>query len=152
MIYLFTYNNNYYLLNLIFLRGKAFIIFCGLTICLVCLYILKHSIKIIITKNRHTKEYHFCDDCFKCSLLFIVNMNLYIRAGYRFRCPDSIRFRFSIFIFLLHSVNIVLIQKLLIFKKNYSKHKFKFGELIKLKLRTTCLYFKPILFLYRVLS
>ncbi len=45
--------------------------------------------------------------------------NLNSRAGYRFSCPDSIRklsIRFSIF--WLHSVNIVLIQKLLIFLKN----------------------------------
>ncbi len=55
---------------------------------------------------------------------------IYIRAGYRFRCHDSIRFDSRLF--WLHSVNIVLIKKLLIFlKKMNSKHQFTNGELIK---------------------
>ncbi len=56
-----------------------------------------------------------------------------IRAGYRFRCPDSISILDSILdFFLLHSVNSFNTNAIDISKKKMnSKHQFTNGELIK---------------------
>ncbi len=125
VIYLFTIIIIIYL-TLFFSEAKDLSSFVVLLYALFVCTFLKHSIKIIITKNGHTKEYHFCANSVTTVLnvyciRFIVNMNLYIRAGYRFRCFNSISILdFYFFItFSEYSFNTKVID---ISKKNYSKH------------------------------